>query len=339
MIKKIGQTQIMSFVFSKRFLIIIGIVLALTLAYLILPSGALLFLIIVSFHGMVPLALTAEGEVLNEKGGLFNIGLEGILLITAFAAVFAAELTGSWIIGVIAGVGLGALISFIFGVLATYGKGDQVILGVGINMFASGIIAYGIWQIWRPGYHTISSSSLRIPGIMTPWGKVSWMIFVAIGMCFVIYYILNRTRFGVWIRAAGENAFVTDTRGIDVYKVRIIACTIGGALAGLAGAYLSLDWTGMITKGLPAGRGFIALACVVFGGIDPILAFGGAILFGFFDGLSVWLQNSVWVASMMKGGTPFFVKMIPYLVTLSVVAIFVGKRRFPKEIGEPYRRG
>lgn len=332
------KKNILNILVDKKFLVIVAIASAFGLASLWVTTGNLVLLVQMGLHGMVPIGLAAVGEVLNEKGGLFNIGIEGIILTSAFTSIYAAEIAKSWAAGLLVGMATGALISFIFSIIATYGRGNQLIAGIGINTFAAGFVAFYVWQIWQPGHHLLSSSGLAVPDISTPFGTFSWMIPVTIGIGILIYLILNKTRFGMRVRAAGNNPFVTDVSGINVYRLRIMACVVGGALAGLAGAYMSLDWLGMITTELVAGRGFIALATVVFSGLNPLLALAGAGLFGFFDGFSLWLRNVPWAKSLMAHGGRYFFMMLPYLIVLIVLAVFIGKRRFPKAIGKPYRR-
>jgi simple sugar transport system permease protein len=143
---------------------------------------------------------------------------------------------------------------------------------------------------------------------------------------------------GLRVKAVGENPEAADVAGISVDSTRYIA-TIGGAsLAGLAGAYLSIDWLSTITKELPAGRGFIALANVVFSGLNPLLALLGGFLFGLFDTLALWIDSHPTLKPLLPFGVHNFVKMTPYVATLLVVAVAIGHVRFPKSIGQPYRR-
>lgn len=334
----LNNKNILNFLLNRKFLGIVAIVLAFGLASLRVSTGNLQLLIQMGLHGMVPIGLAGVGEVLNEKGGLFNIGLEGIMLTSAFSSIYVTEITKSWVVGILVGMATGAAISFIFSIIATYGKGNQLIAGIGVNTFATGFVAFYIWQIWQPGHHMISSDKLTVPDITTPFGTYSWMILVTIGAGILIYFILNKTRFGMRVRAAGNNPFVADVSGVNVYRIRIMACVIGGTLAGLAGAYMSLDWFGQITNDMLAGRGFIALATVVFSGLHPLLALGGAGLFGFFDGFSLWLMNVPWAKPLMRHGGQYFFMALPYVIVLLVLAIFIGRRRFPKAIGKPYRR-
>ncbi len=284
---------------------------------------------------MVPLSLAASGETVNEKAGTFNISLEGIMLLSSFIAVIAAEATGTWLGGMMIGAIIGAAIGLVHGYASNSLKGDQLIIGVGINIFALGFVAFGLIAVYHtPGHHQLLST-IQAPRIPTPFGLLSPLLIVTPILAVVSYVLLNKTVFGLRVKAAGENPEAADVAGIKVDRIRIVASVYGGALAGLAGAFLSLDWLSFATKEISAGRGFIALAVVVFSGLNPLLALGGAFLFGFFDALRTWVV----ITPGVKEVVPFqFVNMLPYVVTLAVVAGAIGKRRFPKALGVPYRR-
>jgi simple sugar transport system permease protein len=294
-------------------------------------------LIMISLDAMVPLGLVAIGEVVNERAGTVNIGLEGILLLSSFAAAFGIEITRNWVLGVLFGIAVGALVGLTHGVISIYAKGDQIISGAGINLFAAGFVAFSIWKLWVPGVHMLSPG-LGVPRIPTPWGGLSWFIPLTVAMAFVIHFVFYKTAWGVRIRAAGESPGAVDASGVNVFRLRLLACIFGATLGGLAGAYMSLDWVGLTSKDLPAGRGFIALACVVFSGLEPTVALGAATLFGFFEGLSTWIPAVPQLVPIIPSGGDNFIKMIPYIATLVAVALVVSRRRFPKSVGQPYRR-
>ncbi|MFH1609733.1 MAG: ABC transporter permease [Candidatus Bipolaricaulota bacterium] len=294
-------------------------------------TGSYVLLLFSALHAMVPITLTAVGEVIGETAGLFNIGLEGILLLTAFVGVLGANAYGP-IVGLLIGMGVGAAIGLIFSVINTYWKGNQMITGIGINLFAIGFVAFGLIMLGAPGFRAVSGAG-RLPPIRTPAGSISPIIFVALVLPFVAYWFLNRTRAGLILKAAGENPEAADVAGIRVNLVRLVATTFGGMLTGLAGAYISVSWIGSVTKEISAGRGFIALATVVFSGLNPLLALVGGLVFGFFDSLGTWLSTLPGLVVYS-----YFVSMIPYVVTLFVVAGVIGRVRFPKALGTPYRR-
>jgi simple sugar transport system permease protein len=285
----------------------------------------------ISLHAMVPITLTAVGEIIGETAGLFNIGLEGALLLSAFAGAIAAEFGGP-IVGLLVGMAVGAGLGLLFSVINTYWKGTQMITGIGINLFAVGIVAFGLIKLGAPGFHDVPKAA-ELAKLQTPIGAISPMIFVALIVPFIAYWFLKRTRAGLILKAVGEAPEAADVAGININLVRLLATTFGGALAGLGGAYMSVCWIGSVTKDLSAGRGFIALATVVFSGLNPLLALLGGFIFGFFQSLATWIKT------LPSKPIPWqFVEMLPYIVTLLVVSGVIGRVRFPKALGEPYKR-
>lgn len=283
---------------------------------------------------MVPLTMTATGEILGERAGVVNIGLEGILLLSAFAAVVGAE-AGGPLAGLAAGILVGAVLGLLHGIIAVYFRGDQIVSGVGLNILALGVVAIGlVWNWGVAGFHQVDRA-LRVPAIATPLGSMSPMVIVTLLLAALTYYIIHHTNLGLQIQAVGENPAAADAGGVRVERVRLFAAVYAGALTGLAGAYLSIDWLATITRNLPAGRGFIALATVVFSRLNPWLAVVGGLIFGFFDGLGLLASTSQELTRII----PYqFIQMMPYVVTLLVVAGVIGRARFPAASGQPYRR-
>jgi len=291
----------------------------------------ILSLLRISLHAMVPITLTAVGEIIGETAGLFNIGLEGALLLSAFAGAIGAEFGGP-LVGLLVGVVVGAGLGLLFSVINTYWKGTQMITGIGINLFAVGIVAFGLIKLGAPGFHDVPKVA-ELAKLQTPIGAVSPMIFVALIVPFIAYWFLKRTRAGLILKAVGEAPEAADVAGININLVRLLATTLGGALAGLGGAYMSVCWIGSVTKDISAGRGFIALATVVFSGLNPLLALLGGFIFGFFQSLATWIKT------LPSKPIPWqFVEMLPYIVTLLVVSGVIGRVRFPKALGQPYKR-
>lgn len=285
----------------------------------------------ISLHAMVPITLTAVGEIIGETAGLFNIGLEGILLTSAFVGALGAK-AGGPVVGLLVGMGVGMAIGLVFSVISAYWKGTQMIAGIGINLFALGVVAFGLIRLGAPGFHAVPLGA-QLAKLRTPMGALSPLIFVALVLPFLAYFFLKRTRAGLILKAVGENPEAADVAGINVNLTRLLATTFGGALAGLAGAYLSVAWFGSVTKDISAGRGFIALATVVFSGLNPILGLVGGFIFGFFQSLATWIKT------LPTKTIPWqFVDMLPYIVTLLVVSGVVGRVRFPKALGVPYKR-
>lgn len=290
-----------------------------------------LSLLRISLHAMVPITLTAVGEIIGETAGLFNIGLEGALLLSAFAGAIGAEFGGP-LFGLLVGMVVGSCLGLLFSVINTYWKGTQMITGIGINLFAVGIVAFGLIKLGAPGFHDVPKVS-ELAKLQTPIGAVSPMIFVALVVPFIAYWFLKRTRAGLILKAVGEAPEAADVAGLNINLIRLLATTCGGALAGLGGAYMSVCWIGSVTKDISAGRGFIALATVVFSGLNPLLALLGGFIFGFFQSLATWIKT------LPSKPIPWqFVEMLPYIVTLLVVSGVIGRVRFPKALGKPYKR-
>jgi len=286
---------------------------------------------------MTPLALAAIGEVLNEKGGLVNIGLDGIMLMTAAIGVWGAEASGSGYIGLLVGLLVGGLVGLIMGLMSTYGKAAQIVAGIGVNIFAYGFTPFFIMAMWRfPGIRIPPKEVLAKPRTIVFNGvyfDISEVTIIAIILAFLIHYIIYKTPVGLRIRACGEAPEAADVAGVGVYRVRVALSTLGGALAGLGGAFMSLVWFGGVVKEISAGRGFLALGCVVASGLEPIPALGFAFIFGFAEALAY----SVAVAPGVKEIVPYhIVYLLPYITVLVVVSVFMRGKRFPRALGLPY---
>ena len=291
-------------------------------------------ILFISLHAMVPITLAAIGETIEESAGLFNIGLEGILLFGALAGALGAQASGSALVGLLTGMGVGALIGLVFGTISTSLRGSQLISGVGINLLALGFVALMLSVMGAPGFHSVARE-VQVPLIPLGVGNLSPLVPITVAIAIGVWWLLRRTQLGIWIRAVGENPAAADVAGIRVNRVRLGAAVAAGVLAGLAGAYLSIDWFGAVTKEITAGRGFIALAIVVFSGLNPLLALLGGFIFGFFDGLATWVATYPGIKDIIPWQ---FVAMMPYVVTLAVVAGMIGRVRFPSALGVPYLR-
>ena len=291
-------------------------------------------ILFISLHAMVPITLAAIGETIEESAGLFNIGLEGILLFGALAGALGAQASGSALVGLLTGMGVGALIGLVFGTISTSLRGSQLISGVGINLLALGFVALMLSVMGAPGFHSVARE-VQVPLIPLGVGNLSPLVPITVAIAIGVWWLLRRTQLGIWIRAVGENPAAADVAGIRVNRVRLGAAVAAGVLAGLAGAYLSIDWFGAVTKEITAGRGFIALAIVVFSGLNPLLALLGGFIFGFFDGLATWVATYPGIKDIIPWQ---FVAMMPYVVTLAVVAGMIGRVRFPSALGVPYVR-
>jgi ABC-type uncharacterized transport system permease subunit len=288
---------------------------------------------------MAPLVLAATGECLNERAGMVNVALEGIIVISALFSVYWAEVYHSGLMGLVGGVVTGMLAGLMLGVLGTYLKANQIVVGMGLNVAALGLVQYLLMAIWAfPGIHIfpreLMLDRVRI-GIFGEQISVSPVTFFAIAAAVVAHLLLFRTRAGLWIRAAGDRPEALDVAGINVNRVRIVTSVISGGFAGMAGAFLPLAWFGGLVKEISAGRGFIALAAVAASGLNPLIALGATVVFGFSEAVAY----SVAITPGVKEAVPFYlVQMSPYILTIAVLAALVKTRRFPRYLGKPYVR-
>jgi len=333
--------KLLSRLTGRRVLWFITILLVLGLAiYGIEKAGLKLnSLLEAALLAMTPLALAATGECINEKAGVVNIGLEGMLAITAVAGVVGAETFENGVMGLLVGMLVGALLGLFFGLVSVYGRADQVIAGMGINVFALGFVPYLLMAIWAfPGIHLFPRKLMVHPFFLSfgQWTlRLSPVTIAAFIIAILGHVLLHHTVLGFRIKAAGEKPEAADVAGVRIDWIRLFTSTLGGALCGLGGAFMPLAWFGGIVKEMIAGKGFIALACVVFSGLEPLLSLVAAFIFGFAGGFAF----AVAVTPGVKEVIPFyFVNMLPYITTLLVVTLFIGRRRFPAASGRPYAR-
>ncbi len=284
----------------------------------------------------VPLVFTALGEVIAERSGIVNIGLEGIMLLGAFAATYGSYYTGNPWIGIALALLVGALAGVIHALISLNFKGDQIIVGVGMNLFGYGFTSTWLIVVWGELAAHISPRVSMVPSFSFPSLRAFTLdpliILMFIASIFA-FFMLYKTKMGLRLRAVGENPSAADAAGVNVYRVRFISTVIGAALAGLGGAYMSVVWNGMFLKNMTQGRGFIALAAVVFSNWNPILALLGGLLFGFTYALVPRVSTALGV-----GVPPQFPQMIPYVVVLVVLAGAIVRTRPPAAIAMPYEK-
>ncbi len=284
-----------------------------------------------------PIAYGALGGIFSERAGIINIGLEGMMLTGAFAGVAASFFSGSPWLGVLAAILVGGLLGLLHGVITVRFAGDQIVSGTGINIFALGFTAYMSQVIWGSrgaspsveGLPIISIPLLKdVPIIGAIIGSHTPLVYVMLIITVASFIVLFKTPLGLRIRAVGERPDAADTAGINVYKTKYLAVIISGVLAGLGGAFLSLGHVSLFSFGMTAGRGFIALAAMIFGKWMPFGAFGASVLFGFADALQMRLQP--------LGILPAQITLaIPYILTVAVLAGFV-RRATPPSNYKPY---
>jgi simple sugar transport system permease protein len=286
-----------------------------------------------------PILLAALGEIVAERAGVLNVGLEGMILVGAFAAFAGALAMASPIAGLAVGVAAGIACSALFAFLVLWRNLDQIVSGVGLNLLALGVTGV-LARALPPGGATFVTT---LPLIQPPFGgplgdilRQNALGWAAFGLTCAVAILLTGTRAGLLIRAVGENPHAVDTAGIDVRRVRALSVLFAGACAGAAGAYLSVGYSNTFVEGMSAGRGFVALAIVVFARWNPWAALGGALLFGFAMSLQVRLQGQ----SFLGVEIPYqFFQALPYALTLVVLArsgrVSTGA---PAALAQPFHR-
>ncbi len=300
-----------------------------------------------------PLILCALAGLLSERSGVIDIGLEGKMLFAAFAAGAAGVAFNSTIIALLIAMGTTVLLSWLHGVACVSHRGDQVVSGVAINIIAVGMTAVlGIAWFAQGGQTPSVSSEVRmqalmpgavaaladvpIVGVVIGQGLLSHNLMVYLALLLVpsVWWLLYRTRFGLRLRAVGENAHMVDAAGVSVSRMRYAALTLNGMLCGLAGSYLVLAQNAAFVPNMTAGRGFMALAALIFGKWHPIGAFWACLLFGFLDAVAIRLQG---VALPGIGLVPVqAIQALPYLLTVILLAGFIGRTVAPQALGKPY---
>jgi general nucleoside transport system permease protein len=285
-----------------------------------------------------PLIFGAMGGILSERSGVINIGLEGMMLMGAFFGIYGADVTGSWVGGIAIGVAGGAAMGFVHAFVSIQLRADQVVSGTAINILALGITGYVF--IYHYGDQGTPSDISRVPNVSLPGvkdvgffgeaiGNANLLTWVALLLVPLLTLFLFRTRGGLRLRSVGEKPRAADSVGLPVLRTRYLAVVASGALAALGGVYLSVGLLGSFTENMTAGRGFIALAAVIFGGWRPWGALAGALLFGFSTALAQRLPA-------FSESTAVLFQALPYVLTLVVVAGVIGRSRPPAAIGVPY---
>jgi simple sugar transport system permease protein len=288
-----------------------------------------------------PLILASLGGMFSERGGVINIALEGIMLAGAFtAAAVTARLGNPWI-GLTAAAMAGLLVALIHAVASIEFKADQVVVGTAINILFLGVPALVSGAMFEstgstpplPREQTLPDWNIpvidQIPLLSQLLSGHKPIVYIAIAMVPISYYVLFRTRFGLRLRAVGENPEAADTAGVSVARMRYTGVLLSGLLTGLGGAYLSIGQNSLFTRNMTAGRGFIALAALIFGKWHPVGAFLACLLFGLAEAVTIRMQGVVRIPVQ-------FIQIIPYVLTLVVLAGFIGRAIPPRAIGTPY---
>jgi general nucleoside transport system permease protein len=312
-----------------------------------LPDAWLVTLASAAVAFAVPLLLAAVGECLVERAGVVNIGVEGMMLAAALAAVVASHACGSSWLGLLAALAAAAALGALFGVLVVYRNVNQVVAGTAINILALGLTGAGYFTLTR---RLAAEGQSRLVGVKLPdWplpglealpvvgptlfraNLLVYAAFLLVPLCAVLLY---RTRLGLQVRSVGEKPAAAEAAGIPVRRVRFLAVLVGAALAGAAGAFLAIGHVVTFAENMTAGKGFIALALVIFGRWSPWGVLGGTAVFSLAWGFAT-------VLSSQGRGRPEEVLLLalPYLATLAVLVFRSGRTSAPAALAQPYVRG
>ena len=288
-----------------------------------------------------PLLLAALGETVVERAGVINIGIEGVLLVGAFAGMIGCYFTGSPLVGVFLGACSGLLLTLLFASLTIGCNADQIVVGISMNLLAvglTGVLYRGIFGVTGqaltvPTFPPLPLPFLSaIPFLGTSLFQHTLFVYLTILLVPLTSYLLFHTRVGLQLQAVGEHPHAAETLGISVRWIRTTALSIAGVLGGIAGSYLSLAYSNTFIENMSAGRGFIALAIVIFGRWKPAGVLVGALLFGAATALQFHLQA-------LGLTVPYqFVLMLPYVLTLLVLLLAGAKIAAPAALGQPYTR-
>jgi simple sugar transport system permease protein len=287
-----------------------------------------------------PLTFAAVGGMFSERSGVVNIGLEGMMLMGAFWGIWGADKTGSWAWGLAIAAASGGLLALVHAFFAIHLRADQIVGGTAVNFLALGITGYFFVQLYHgeniptgvsqiPDLHFTSDSNHSFFG--NSFGSLNYMIWAAILLVPVSYIVMFKTPIGLRIRACGEHPRAADTVGINVYLVRYGAVVLSGILAALGGAYLTVGYLNTFNENVTAGRGFIALAALIFGNWRPFGAFGAALLFGLSTALAFRLPT-------YSDNAATLFQALPYVLTLIAVAGVIGRTIPPAAVGRPYKK-
>jgi ABC-type uncharacterized transport system permease subunit len=287
-----------------------------------------------------PIALAALCGVIGERAGVVNIGIEGIMLVSALTSVMLATLSHNLYVGLLAGILSGMIVAALHAVLTITFRVDQIISGTAVNIIGTGITSFISNRYMQVYAERLNNSgifpNIPIPGLVKIpiLGPVLFenniMVYLMLLTVAVIFVVLFYTRWGLRTRSVGEHPKAADTLGINVYLVRYVNVIIGGLIAGMGGAYFTIGSVGRFDKIMTAGKGFIGLAAMIFGNWNPVGALGSSLIFGFADSLQVKMQ-------ILNIPVPTeFLQMAPYLVTIIALAGLVGRVHAPAADGSPY---
>jgi simple sugar transport system permease protein len=286
-----------------------------------------------------PLVFGALGGLFSERSGVINIALEGMMLVGAFFGAWGADITDSWIGGIVIAMIAGGVFGLIHALFAVHLHADQIVSGTAINLLALGITGYLYIDIYGtdgtpddlPGVPDVHLPIKSVPLLGDVFGQLNLLVWVALALVVVVWVVVFRTPAGLRLRSAGENPLAAETAGLSVVRTRYLAVMTSGALAALGGAFLSIGFVHSFTQNMVAGRGFIALAALIFGRWRPGAALAATLLFGFGSALAQRLPT------FSPSGAVLF-QALPYVLTLIAVTGLVGRSIPPAALGRPLER-
>jgi ABC-type uncharacterized transport system permease subunit len=282
-----------------------------------------------------PLIFAALGGMFSERSGIINIALEGLMLAGAFTAAVATFQLSNPYLGLLCGMAAGAFVALIYAIAVIKFEADQVVAGMAINF-----LMFGLPQLISGAVYDSSGSTPQIakqfllPEFYNRLSIASILAFLLVPLC---WYVMYKTPFGLRLRATGENPAAADAAGVNVIKLRYLAVILSGILAAAGGAYLSIGQSSLFTRGMTAGRGFIALAALILAKWKPVPVLFACLFFGFTEALTIQIQGAIKLPSGEDIPVQF-IQMIPYVLTIIVLAGFIGLSRAPKALGIPYNK-
>lgn len=321
---------------NKKSLITLGLVTVIAYVFYFLDEIRTTSVMVFGWGYAVPLVLAAMVGIIGERSGVVNIGIEGQMLMSAFAGFFGSVFTGSIYLGMIIGILTGVLMGAFLAVAAVKWEMDQIIAGVVINIVAAGLTSFFYAQgKTLPELMPVVSIPLLsdIPLIGPVFFRNGLFALSTLFIVVAVNYALFKTRWGLRSRSVGEYPSAADAAGINVTRIRMMNVTFAGALAGCAGAFLALEAAGTFARGLTAGRGFLALAIMIFGAWNPMGALAAALFFGLSTAIASQLQADEVINIPQQ-----FVNLLPFVMTLIVLSIAVGRVRPPAAAGQPYTK-
>ena len=287
-----------------------------------------------------PVLFGALAYTLSARAGITDMGIEGKLLFGAFAGAFMTELTGSPLLGALFAMVVTAVVNWLIGLILVKLRAQQVIVGIGLNFFMTGLTTVLLATVWKqpsnsPSFQRmrspLASALMRLPGVGEIFEMQTPTLFLAWAAAIVMFVVTFRTRVGLRLRAVGENPRTADSLGINVHRYQLLSMLLGGMLCGLGGADLSVGQLGFFAKEMIAGRGFVALACASVGRFHPLTVVAVTLMVSLVDALQVRLQGAYEVPVQ-------FFQIIPYIAPIIVLCCFGGTRA-PAAMGKPFKRG